>query len=496
MSSNAAVTRSGPSAIPKTAFRLDEPEQTTARLENLAARVAKLAAAEFAALATAAYATSLIYYLVVFPGQAPGKAYVWSALYIAGLVLLVSLAFRHYVNLQTQPLHRFLWTGIGAVALAFSFFLSALFLLKATEDYSRATFFFQLLAATVVVLGVRTIGHAAIRSAISAGRVEGRRAILIGNRAYYAGIENRLSEAGVQTVRSLPFPAKPHFSANASAAGLDSGLVRQMIDTCRKLRPDDIVILAAAADLARSARLADALSELPVSLHVIPVEAGELLGSAQLGELGTLMTIQLLRPPLTAIDRFLKRAFDMVAAGLGLVVLSPLLLVVSLAIKLDSPGPVLFRQTRHGYNNDTIRVFKFRSMTVTEDGHACKQATKNDARVTRMGRLIRRTNIDELPQLLNVLLGEMSLVGPRPHPIALNTLFQQQISPLSRRHNVKPGITGWAQVNGHRGETDTLEKMQRRFECDLYYIDNWSFLLDIKIILMTLFSKSAYMNAF
>ena len=134
-------------------------------------------------------------------------------------------------------------------------------------------------------------------------------------------------------------------------------------------------------------------------------------------------------------------------------------------------------------------------MTVTEDGHTCTQATKNDSRVTRMGRIIRRTNIDELPQLINVMLGQMSLVGPRPHPIVLNTLFQQQIAPLSRRHNVKPGITGWAQVNGHRGETDTLEKMQLRFECDLYYIDNWSFMLDIKIILMTLFSRSAYVNA-
>jgi Undecaprenyl-phosphate glucose phosphotransferase len=342
---------------------------------------------------------------------------------------------------------------------------------------------------------VRTMGHAAFWSAIRGGRVVARRAILIGNRVYYAEIEDRLSEAGVQTVRSLPFPAKPQSSSLAGATDLDGEMVRQMIDTCRKLVPDDIVILATAVDLARSARLADALSELPVSLHVVPVEAGELLGSARLGELGALMTIQLQRPPLTAFERCLKRGFDVVAAGLGMIVLSPLLLVVSIAVKLDSSGPVLFRQTRNGYNNDTIRVFKFRSMTVTEDGNACTQVTKGDARVTRIGRVIRRTNIDELPQLINVLLGQMSLVGPRPHPIVLNKLFQQQIAPLSRRHNVKPGITGWAQVNGHRGETDTLEKMQLRFECDLYYIDNWSFMLDIKIILMTLFSRSAYLNA-
>jgi lipopolysaccharide/colanic/teichoic acid biosynthesis glycosyltransferase len=134
-------------------------------------------------------------------------------------------------------------------------------------------------------------------------------------------------------------------------------------------------------------------------------------------------------------------------------------------------------------------------MTTIEDGHRFKQAVKNDPRVTRVGHILRRTNIDELPQLVNVLLGEMSIVGPRPHPIALNEAFAQRISPLSRRHKVKPGITGWAQVNGHRGETDTIEKMRRRIECDLYYIDNWSFLLDVKIIVMTLFSKRAYTNA-
>ena len=208
------------------------------------------------------------------------------------------------------------------------------------------------------------------------------------------------------------------------------------------------------------------------------------------------MTIQVVQPPLSAFDRVAKRAFDICIAGLGLLVLSPLFLTVSLAIRLDSRGPVLFRQTRHGYNNETIKVLKFRSMTTTEDGHHFKQAVRNDPRITRMGRILRRTNIDELPQLVNVLLGEMSIVGPRPHPVALNEAFAERISPLSRRHKVKPGITGWAQVNGFRGETDTLEKMQRRVAYDLYYIDNWSFVFDIKIILMTLVSKRAYSNAF
>jgi len=265
---------------------------------------------------------------------------------------------------------------------------------------------------------------------------------------------------------------------------------------CRAQKIDDVVILAPSADLRASAKLADTLCELPVTLHMIPADAEDLLSSAQLGELGALVTIQLLQPPLSSFDRVMKRVFDIAAAGAGLLLLSPVLALVALAIKLDSRGPVFFRQTRHGYNNETIRVFKFRSMTTTEDGYSFRQARRDDPRVTRVGQVLRRTNVDELPQLLNVLTGHMSIVGPRPHPVALNRIFEQHISPFSRRHNVKPGITGWAQVNGHRGETDTLDKMQRRFECDLFYIENWSFLLDMKIILMTVFSKTAYRNAF
>jgi len=495
MSSDITVSRSLPSAISVPTLGPDKSESKATGLGNLTVLVAKVVFAEFLAVSAAAYTISLLYFLIVFEGLPSTAAYGTAAVFIASLIALVSLGFRHHAMLQTQPRHRFLWSGLGAVALAFSFFLSTLFLLKATVDYSRATFFIQFVAAAAAVLSVRAVGYSVIRSAIASGRVQARRIVLIGNKANYAIIEDQLREAGIQTVRSMPFPRKPKSPLNGGETALDCDLVRQIIDTCRKLQPDDVVILAMATDLSRSARLADALSELPVSLHVIPVETRELLGSARLGDLGALVTLQLFRAPLSTIDRLLKRGFDIVAAVVGLLLLSPLLLIVSIAIKLDSRGPVLFRQTRHGYNNDPIRVIKFRSMTTMEDGEGFRQATKNDPRVTRVGRVMRRTNIDELPQLINVLLGEMAIVGPRPHPVAMNKTFQKQISPLSRRHNVKPGITGWAQVNGFRGETDTLEKMQRRFECDLYYIDNWSLLLDVKIILMTLFSKRAYTNA-
>jgi putative colanic acid biosynthesis UDP-glucose lipid carrier transferase len=157
----------------------------------------------------------------------------------------------------------------------------------------------------------------------------------------------------------------------------------------------------------------------------------------------------------------------------------------------------LFRQDRHGYNNKVIRVWKFRSMSTTEAGDGTfMPATKTDSRTTAVGRIMRRTNIDELPQLLNVLSGEMSIVGPRPHATVHNQIFEDKIMPFARRHNVKPGITGWAQVNGYRGPADTVDKMRRRVEYDLYYIDNWSLSLDLKIIMMTLFSRKAYINAY
>jgi len=241
--------------------------------------------------------------------------------------------------------------------------------------------------------------------------------------------------------------------------------------------------------------LASSLSELPVALHIVPVTALELLAGAQIGEFGGLPTIRVQRPQLSPFDLVVKRYFDVLAATVGLIVLSPLFLVVSIAVKLDSAGPVFFRQKRHGFNNEPIRVLKFRSMTTVEDGDDFTPAVKDDPRVTRLGRILRRTNIDELPQLINVLQGDMSIVGPRPHATAQNKFFQTKIGGLSRRHTVKPGITGWAQVNGFRGQIDSLEKMQRRVEHDLYYIDNWSFLLDVKIILLTLLSKRAYTNA-
>jgi len=195
-----------------------------------------------------------------------------------------------------------------------------------------------------------------------------------------------------------------------------------------------------------------------------------------------------------------KRLLDLLLAGCGLIVLSPVLLAIALAIRLDSPGPVFFRQLRHGFNHELIGVLKFRTMHADQcdapDAQAVRQARRGDPRITPLGRFLRKTSLDELPQLWNVLKGEMSLVGPRPHALVHNEQFARQIDGYLGRHRVRPGITGWAQVNGCRGETRTVEEMRRRVELDLWYVDNWSLLLDVQILLRTVLVGFRHRNAF
>jgi exopolysaccharide biosynthesis polyprenyl glycosylphosphotransferase len=191
-----------------------------------------------------------------------------------------------------------------------------------------------------------------------------------------------------------------------------------------------------------------------------------------------------------------KRLFDLVCSALGLLALTPLFILVAILVKLDSPGPVFFVQRRYGFNQQPFRIIKFRTMRAFDDGAVVTQATRDDPRLTRIGRWLRRWNIDEIPQLFNVLAGDMSLVGPRPHALSHDHEFERRISLYARRHNVKPGITGWAQINGFRGEIDNEEKLAKRVEYDLFYIDNWSPWLDLKIIARTVLSPKAYRNAY
>ena len=211
--------------------------------------------------------------------------------------------------------------------------------------------------------------------------------------------------------------------------------------------------------------------------------------------------LDLFDKPIADWDVVIKLAFDKIVGALALIALSPVLLATAIAVKLDSPGPVLFRQRRYGFNNELIEVFKFRSMYVDQtDATAARLVTRDDPRVTRVGRFIRKTSIDELPQLFNVVFkGNLSLVGPRPHAVhakAADRQYEEVVDGYFARHRVRPGITGWAQVNGWRGETDTPEKIQQRVEHDLYYIENWSILLDLSILAITPFALFKTKNAY
>lgn len=282
---------------------------------------------------------------------------------------------------------------------------------------------------------------------------------------------------------------------NESSRVLIAGGLSQLLTFCQTNLVDEVLIALPLKEERRIASLVRELSILPIDIRLCADMIGFSVRPKGVAYHGKVSVLELERRPLDGWGPVLKTIEDRIIAAAMMVVLVPLFLSVALAIKLDTPGPVFFRQKRHGFNHNIFMVWKFRTMIVQEDGSAVVQAKRDDERVTRVGRWLRRTSLDEFPQLFNVLSGEMSLVGPRPHAIAHNKYYSSLLGTYASRHKVKPGITGWAQVNGFRGETDTLEKMARRVEYDLEYIQSWSFWFDIKILLLTpfsLFSKNAF----
>ncbi|MGY8684678.1 undecaprenyl-phosphate glucose phosphotransferase [Bradyrhizobium sp. UFLA05-153] len=466
---------------------------------RLTALLVLAAGTEFLLVAGAAYFAAVLYHRLVLLQSPDPARYVQESFLISTLGLLVSIGLRQYSRILTQPRHVFLWSGASSVLLVFSFFVSTIFVLKISEGYSRATVIVQAVSVLLTVLSTRAIWFSVLQPAIASGLIDARRVILIGDPGHCLQFAARAKGTGIRTIHSFDFPrprADSSIRAQPDAVQARPADVRQLVADCRPLRADDVVILIAESDAASALALASALSELPVDVHVVPVGSIDLMAVSRITKFGNMVTMRIFQSPLTPFNRAIKRGVDIAVAIAGLAVTGPLFVIVPIAIKLDSRGPVFFRQTRHGYNNEPIRVLKFRSMTVMEEGDNFRSVTRHDPRVTRLGRLLRHTNVDELPQLFNVLVGDMSIVGPRPHATSQNELFNELISSFSRRHNVKPGITGWAQVNGYRGDVDTLEKMQRRVEHDLYYIDNWSLILDLKIMIMTFFSRKAYWNAY
>jgi Undecaprenyl-phosphate glucose phosphotransferase len=286
-------------------------------------------------------------------------------------------------------------------------------------------------------------------------------------------------------------PAIDHKCISQDVAIIDSA-----IKAAKSGEAEQILLALRWVDAERRNFICERLRVLPLPVFLLPDRFVSSIPSQADWAPSAEFPVEIQRAPLSRQDMAVKRILDLVLAALALLMLSPLLLITSLAIKLDSPGPVIFRQRRRGFNGQEFAIYKFRTMKVLEDGPTIRQVQRNDDRVTSLGRLLRASSIDELPQLLNVLAGEMSLVGPRPHALAHDDEYSNSIDSYALRHHVKPGITGWAQIHGFRGPTGDVALMKQRIQLDLWYINNWSFWLDLRIMASTCLEVLRPRNAY
>jgi undecaprenyl-phosphate galactose phosphotransferase/putative colanic acid biosynthesis UDP-glucose lipid carrier transferase len=376
---------------------------------------------------------------------------------------------------------------LATVIWLFVFFVlsTVAFTFKITETYSRGATLTFFAVGWVAIIIWRLLLSRYIANALAQGRFAERKILLLAERGLLNGttIVADLRRCGYLPVRTFEF-----VSSAAAAESISSWLLRsidQIVSVSRQEKIGGVFLLMPWDDRPAIEQLMEQLRILCVPVFLLPdANVAHFLGG-RIVNIGTTWTAELKRAPLTRIEQALKRLFDLIVASGILLLLAPMMLLVATAIKLESLGPVFFMQTRNGFNGRPFRMCKFRTMSVLEDGPVIRQVTKNDPRVTRFGRLLRRTNIDELPQLFNVIAGDMSLVGPRPHAAAHNSEYEKTIAKYAYRYHVKPGLTGWAQINGLRGETQTLDLMAKRVEFDLWYINNWSPWLDFKILLRT-----------
>jgi undecaprenyl-phosphate galactose phosphotransferase/putative colanic acid biosynthesis UDP-glucose lipid carrier transferase len=359
-----------------------------------------------------------------------------------------------------------------------------LFMLKIGADYSRGGVVLFAVFGLGVVIAVRKILCVTIQRAAKRGAIQGRPVVAIGEFSEMAQLsELDLLQFGLEAVERVALTPRKRGAGLAETAQIQ---LAQAIEAARRLHAQEFALLI---PWNRDQALAEILSRLRASPLPVRLYPDHRLRNILVRETNAAVdsdfSALLQRAPLNRRKRGVKRGLDLAVSSFLLLFLSPLLLTTALLIKLDSPGPILFRQRRGGFDNREFFVFKFRTMSVREGGGAVRQAGRNDRRVTRIGRVLRRTSIDALPQLLNVLKGEMSLVGPRPHDVARDAERRTQIGNCAMRRHVKPGLTGAAQVAGLRGETRALRKMERRVELDLWYIDNWSLALDLRVLAQT-----------
>jgi Undecaprenyl-phosphate glucose phosphotransferase len=409
----------------------------------------------------------------------------------AGLFVLPGIVrgeydLAHYLDFKPHLRRAFTYWNVTFVAL-----LALAFVTQVTVEYSRGSMLLFYVIGLPAIILTRYLLVSTVILGSKVGLVTAQRVFLIGSGEDISGFVRRYQpwNYGLHTVGAAPLTRPDPSASREERRAMLAADLRHAIDTARTLRPDAVYIVSPWSETLTIDSCVDEFLNTPVEIHLGPERILDRFENVRIAKHGRMASLQLTRAPLGWFERMQKRLLDVTVAAGVLVVLSPLLALVAFMILVESGRPLLFRQRRYGFNQQEFRIIKFRTMTTLDDGEVVHQARRNDPRVTRLGRFLRKWNIDELPQLINVLKGDMSLVGPRPHALSHNREYEQKIALYARRHNVLPGITGWAQVNGFRGETDTEEKMRRRVDHDLYYIDNWSLWLDLRILVMTLFSR-------
>lgn len=442
------------------------------------------------------FASSMAIKYIYIDGYLGGQQLVWPYVYAAllgGAVAVFSLRRQSAYSIEALgSLRGHVQRTTIAIVVAAFFLFGVGYFLKVVQSYSRGWIIGWFSLSFLLLIATRFLTSAVLKQWNSRG-LFARRVAIFGNGMI---AKNLLFHLRQQPQSTNVIGVFEDDYASKDAALKASGGLSELLRLSQKTRIDEVVIALPFSETKRIEHLFLALSVLPSAISLCPDLATLRLRPKRLVDHSGAMLLELSARPLDDWSPIIKLLEDKILATLMLTVAAPLMILIAVAIKLDSKGPFLFRQRRHGFNHEIISVLKFRTMTVAEDGATVIQAQKDDVRVTRVGRFLRRSSFDELPQLLNVLMGTMSVVGPRPHAIAHNEYYSATLESYAARHKVKPGITGWAQINGFRGETDTPEKMRKRVECDLYYIENWSIWLDLKIILMTpfygLFGKNAF----
>ncbi len=435
-------------------------------------------------------------------GKTPDQTFLEAALFgclFGGAVVAYSLRMRRYERSQVLAPIRFSTVAepivrVWLVGAGFMLFLG--FALQNTATYSRLSTGIIAIAALGTLIATRIVVTRAARAMAKQGGALNIRAVVIADDADTPTLVTKLQQtfAGVSLLRILPESAL--IPDDDAAPILMDRHYQDLVDQVRSGQVDQIIVVMTSGDATRTLALVNQLAALAVPVNVVVDQDLSVLLHNPINRIGGDTVIEYRPHRLDGLHGFAKQIFDYCFALAALIAASPLLLLIAFLIKATSPGPVLFKQRRHGLGHNVFQIYKFRTMTVCEDGDVVTQARRNDQRITRIGSILRRTSLDELPQFLNVLRGEMSVVGPRPHAVAHNREHSALLKDYAFRHNVKPGITGWAQVNGFRGETDTLDKMRQRVALDTDYIRNWSFWLDMKIVFMTIWAVIRPQNAY